>query len=104
MKYGEYLSLDTSDGSIAVWNPWIPSEDALLFSSASECFAFMKQHFIDLKMFPVDKENIWKILKDDQPCQEVKRLAMEHGWPDLAKFEWKKYFADWEEKRKAWHV
>ena len=100
-KYGDYISLDTSDGSIAVWNPYIPDEDPLLFSSASECFAFMKQRFIDLEMFPVDKANIWRILKDDVRGQKIKRLSLEHGWPDQAKFEWKMYFAD-EERRKVW--
>lgn len=60
----------------------------------------MKQHLIDLKMFPVNKENIWRIKEDDKQGQEVKRLVEEHGWPDQGKFEWNKYLADVEEKRK----
>jgi hypothetical protein len=102
-KYGDYVSLDTSDGSIAIWNPWMSDEDPLFFPSAGDCFAYMKQYFIDLKMFPVNKENMWKIRKDDKPGQEVKRLAKEHGWPDQGRFEWKNYLADVEEKRKVWN-
>jgi hypothetical protein len=42
-KYGDYVSLDTSDGSIAIWNPWMSDEDPLFFPSAGDCFAYMKQ-------------------------------------------------------------
>jgi hypothetical protein len=101
-KYGDYISLDTADGSIAIWNPWMPDEDPLAFPSAGDCFAYMKQSLIDLKMFPVDKQNIWKIKKNDKRGQEVKRLAREHGWPDQEKFEWKDYLAEVEEKRSVW--
>jgi hypothetical protein len=52
---------------------------------------------------PVNKENMWKIRKDDKPGQEVKRLAREHGWPDQGKFKWKNYLADVKEKRKVWN-
>jgi hypothetical protein len=103
-KYGDYISLDTSDGSIAIWNSWMSSEDPFLFSSAGDCFAYMKQYLIDLKMFPVDKQNIKKIKKDDKPGQEVKQLAKEHGWPDQGKFEWKDHLADVEEKRSVWNL
>jgi hypothetical protein len=103
-KYGDYISLDTSDGSIAIWNPWTPDEDPLVFSSAEDCFALMKQNLIDLEMFPVDKHNIWKIKKTDKLGQEAKQLAKEHGWPDQEKFEWRKYLADVEEKRSVWSL
>jgi hypothetical protein len=76
----------------------------LLFSSAGDCFAYMKKSLIDLKMFPVNKHNIWKINKGDKPGQEVKQLAEEHGWPDREKFEWRKYLADVEEKRRVWNL
>lgn len=39
----------------------------------------MKQYFIDLETFPIEKQYFRKIIKDDQPGQEVKRLALEHG-------------------------
>lgn len=58
----------------------------------------MKQCLIDLKMFPIDKENIWKIGKDDERGQEVKRLAKEHGWPDQGKFVWKNFLTDVEKR------
>jgi hypothetical protein len=64
----------------------------------------MKKSLIDLKMFPVNKHNIWKINKGDKPGQEVKQLAEEHGWPDREKFEWRKYLADVEEKRRVWNL
>ena len=64
----------------------------------------MKQHLIDLKMFPVDKQNIWRIKEDDKLGQEVKQLAMEHGWPDQGKFKWKDYLTDVKEKLKAWNL
>lgn len=52
-------------------------------------------------MFPVTKEDFWKIFKDDEKDQEVKRLAKEHGWPDREKFVWEKYLVDVQEKREA---
>lgn len=64
----------------------------------------MKQCLIDLEMFPVGREDIWKIFEDDEKGQEVRRLAREHGWPDRGKFVWEKYLVDVEEKRKEWRV
>lgn len=100
-KYGDYIACDTNDGEFAIWSFW--EEECMAFPNAEACFAYMKERFFQAKIFPVDKESIWQIKKDDEPGQEVKRLAEEHQWPSK-EFEWSKFYDVVDKKRKEWDL
>lgn len=81
---------DTEDGEFVIWSFW---EDGYKsFPNAGECFAHLKKAYLEMKMFPVSKEEMRELREGNQRDKEITRLAKEHGWPSEG-FQWHKFLA-----------